>query len=226
MAQSAKQHVQSQVQTFQPPNDVAPSPGWAHALRTGPDTRVKITEEYARHVARDVFFWAWPLVNVYNKRSAAEKSKELAYSGPVPSAPLNRIVMLTDYVAADERIVACPNQDVVYGGGSLGLDQSPVVIQVPDFGDRFWVYQVGRSAHRWLRSPRQDVRNHAGLLSARRPGLARSDGRKASPRYFGLRPTPASSRRAFPWTIRPRTTGNPAVLRQICCIRWRNMTAR
>ncbi len=142
MAQSAKQHVQSQVQTFQPPNDVAPSPGWAHALRTGPDTRVKITEEYARHVARDVFFWAWPLVNVYNKRLAAEKSKELAYSGPVPSAPLNRIVMLTDYVAADERIVACPNQDVVYGGGSLGLDQSPVVIQAPDFGDRFWVYQA------------------------------------------------------------------------------------
>ena len=50
--------------------------------------------------------------------------------------------MLTDYVAAEERIVACPNQDVVYGGGSLGLEQSPVVIQVPDFGDRFWVYQA------------------------------------------------------------------------------------
>ena len=31
---------------------------------------------------------------------------------------------------------------MVYGGGSLGLDQSPVVIQVPDFGDRFWVYQA------------------------------------------------------------------------------------
>jgi hypothetical protein len=111
-------------------------------LRTGPDPSVKITEEYARHVARDVFFWAWALVNVYNKRRAAEQSKEQAYAGPVPSAPLNRIVMLTDYVAADERIVACPNQDVVYGGGSLGFDQSPVVIQVPDFGDRFWVYQA------------------------------------------------------------------------------------
>jgi hypothetical protein len=34
------------------------------------------------------------------------------------------------------------NQDVVYGGGSLGLEKSPVVIQVPDFGDRFWVYQA------------------------------------------------------------------------------------
>jgi hypothetical protein len=31
---------------------------------------------------------------------------------------------------------------VVYGAGSLALDITPVVIQVPDFGDRFWVYQV------------------------------------------------------------------------------------
>ena len=50
--------------------------------------------------------------------------------------------MLTDYVDPEERSVACPNQDVVYGVGALALDVSPVVIQVPDFGDRFWVYQV------------------------------------------------------------------------------------
>jgi hypothetical protein len=108
----------------------------------GPDTRVKITKEYGKHVARDAFFWAWPLVNLYNRRLSAEKLTELSYAGPVPAAPLNRIVMLTDYIAPDERIVACPNQDVVYGGGSLGLEKSPVVIQVPDFGNRFWVYQA------------------------------------------------------------------------------------
>nr|WP_301334674.1 DUF1214 domain-containing protein [Variovorax dokdonensis] len=50
--------------------------------------------------------------------------------------------MLSDYITPDERLVACPNQDVVYGFMSLALDQSPVVIQVPDFGNRFWVYQV------------------------------------------------------------------------------------
>ena len=57
-------------------------------------------------------------------------------------APLNRLTMLTDYVDPEERNVACPNQDVVYGLGLLALDVSPVVIQVPDFGDRFWVYQI------------------------------------------------------------------------------------
>jgi hypothetical protein len=119
-----------------------PSPGWANALPPRPDARVKFTEEYARHVARDTFFWAWPMINVFNKRRAAEAAKGLAYAGPVPAAPLNRLVMLTDYVAAGERVVACPDQDVVYGGGSIGLDQSHVVIQVPDFGDRFWMYQA------------------------------------------------------------------------------------
>src|SRR6516165_6765949 len=102
---------------------VPPSPNWSRAMLPGPDLNVKITESYATHVARDTFMWAWPLVNIYNKRRGAEQSKELAYAGPVPAAPLNRIVMLTDYVAADERIVACPNQDVTYGGGSLGLEE-------------------------------------------------------------------------------------------------------
>ncbi|MBD8637108.1 DUF1254 domain-containing protein [Stenotrophomonas sp. CFBP 13725] len=50
--------------------------------------------------------------------------------------------MLTDYVAPSEREVACPNQDAVYGGGPLALDIEPVVLQVPHFGTRFWVYQV------------------------------------------------------------------------------------
>jgi hypothetical protein len=50
--------------------------------------------------------------------------------------------MLTDYIAPEQRNTACPNQDVVYGIGVLALDVSPVVIQVPEFGARFWVYQI------------------------------------------------------------------------------------
>jgi hypothetical protein len=122
--------------------DVAPSQNWSHAMPPGPDIHVKITKEYAKHVARDAFFWTWPLVNIFNRRVRAEKLTQLSYAGPVPAAPLNRVVMLTDHVATDERIVACPNQDVVYGSGSLGLEKSPVVIQVPDFVNRFWVYQA------------------------------------------------------------------------------------
>ncbi|MGJ7512175.1 DUF1254 domain-containing protein [Variovorax sp. GT1P44] len=118
------------------------SPSWARSLPPTPDVRVSITKAYAAHVARDVFFWAWPLVNLYNRRIAFSTMNEQRHVGPLLEAPLNRLTMLMDYVDPEERNVACPNQDVVYGLGMLALDVSPVVIQVPDFGDRFWVYQI------------------------------------------------------------------------------------
>jgi hypothetical protein len=48
--------------------------------------------------------------------------------------------MLTDYISPDQRFVTCSNQDVTYGMGYGSLDDQPVVAQVPDFGDRFWVF--------------------------------------------------------------------------------------
>jgi len=126
----------------QQPPMLTPAPGWNRALPPGPDARTKITEPYARHIARDAYFWAWPLVNMYNRRLFFQSIKDFIFAGPVPSAPLNRLAMLTDYITPEQRSVACPNQDVVYGAGFVGLDVSPVVLQVPDFGDRFWVYQI------------------------------------------------------------------------------------
>ena len=109
----------------------------------GPAPGTRITEAYARLLARDAYFWAWPMANIYNKRLAFGKAPEPGLLGGVlPFAPLNRMAMLTDYIDPAERAVACPNQDVVYGGGPLALDVSPVVVQVPDFGSRFWVYQI------------------------------------------------------------------------------------
>jgi hypothetical protein len=101
-----------------------------------------MTEPYASLVARDAYFWAWPLVNLYSRRLAFENLSESVSAGLVPASPVNRLALLTDYISSEERATACPNQDVVSGGCSLALDRSPVVVQVPDFGSRFWVYQV------------------------------------------------------------------------------------
>ena len=121
---------------------VLPTPNWSCAMRPGPDSSVKITEAYARHIAKDAFFWTWPMVNVYTRRLVFSQYKKVVMAGPLPTPPLNQIAMLTDYVNPEERAVACPNQDVVYGVGLLALDLAPIVVQVPDFGDRFWVYQI------------------------------------------------------------------------------------
>lgn len=109
----------------------------------GPMAGTRITEAYARTVARGTYVWAWALVNMYNRRIGFKDLPEPGRLGGVlPAGPPNRLSMLTDYIEPSEREVACPNQDVAYGGGGLALDLSPVVLQVPDFGDRFWVYQV------------------------------------------------------------------------------------
>lgn len=121
---------------------VTASPNWNRAMPNAPDATVKITEEYAKLVGRDAYFWAWPMVNIYNRRLSSVPVKESVRPGPLLAAPLNQLTMLTDYLDPTERAIACPNQDVVYGLGLLALDVSPVVVQVPDFGSRFWVYQI------------------------------------------------------------------------------------
>jgi hypothetical protein len=62
--------------------------------------------------------------------------------GVLPVAPRGKLGMLHDYITPDETFVTCPNQDVVYGLGFFSLDEEPVIAQVPDFGDRFWVYAM------------------------------------------------------------------------------------
>jgi hypothetical protein len=180
---------------------IALSPEWSEALPAAPLMNVKITEAYARHVARDAYFWSWPMVNVYNRRLAFSQLTDTVIAGAVPASPLNHLGMLTDYISPEERIVACPNQDVAYGAGVLALDQSPVVIQVPDFGDRFWVYQIV--------DLRTDGFAQLGKMYATTPGFYLLVGPnwhgevpKGSPRFSAPRPTPALSFHASSRTIR------------------------
>lgn len=102
-----------------------------------------MTPGYIDTVGRMIYVWGWPLVNHYNRSLAMVDVPEPGRNGGIlPVAPPGSISMLTDYIKADQNFVACPNQDTVYGAGYQHLDKTPVVIQVPDFGDRFFVYQM------------------------------------------------------------------------------------
>jgi len=104
---------------------------------------VVMTKEYVAAVGRIAYIWGWPLVNNFNRSLGMKDLPEPGrVGGVVPAAPPNHISMLTDYIDAAENFVTCPNQDTVYGAGFMRLDISPVVVQVPDFGKRFYTYQM------------------------------------------------------------------------------------
>ena len=109
----------------------------------GPIPGTRLTESYVREIGRLSYLFAWPMVNVYNRFLTYDQLPEPGLAGGVlPVGPPNQLGMLHDYIEPSERAVACPNQDVIYGQCVLALHREPMVIQVPDFGERFWVYQI------------------------------------------------------------------------------------
>ena len=123
-----------------------------------------MTKEYVEMVGRLAYVWGWPLVNNFNR---AERVKDLPepgrLAGVLPVSPPGHVAMLTDYIDEKERFVTCPNQDTVYGAGYQRLDSKPVIIQVPDFGDRFWTYQ--------LCDARTDAFANMGKQNGTKPGF-------------------------------------------------------
>lgn len=110
---------------------------------TKPVAGARMHAEYVKTIGRMAYVWGWPIVNSFNRRAAITQAPEPGrLGGVVPVAPRGRLCMLNDYVQPNQSFVACPNQDVVYGTVFCTLNDEPVVIQVPDFGDRFWVYAL------------------------------------------------------------------------------------
>ena len=102
-----------------------------------------MTKAYVAMVGRAAYVWGWPLVNNLNRALAVKDLPEPGrIGGVVPAAPPGYVSMLTDYIDSAEHFVTCPNQDTVYGAGFQRLDTKPVIVQVPDFGDRFFTYQL------------------------------------------------------------------------------------
>jgi len=108
----------------------------------GPAPGTAMTKAYVQTVGRMAYLWGWPLVNMANRAAAFSKAPEPGLLGGVVPIASNRVAMLTGYVSPEQQFIACPNQDVAYGAGFMTLDKEPIVFQVPDFGDRFWVYAL------------------------------------------------------------------------------------
>ncbi len=114
----------------------------------GPASGALMTKKYVQTIGRIAYVWGYAMVNSHNRRAAfayvtGQNGNVPGWNGGVlPMAPVGQLAMLDDYIKPDQTFVACPNQDVVYGAGFSALNKEPTVLQVPDFGDLFWVYAL------------------------------------------------------------------------------------
>ena len=149
----------------------------ASAEITMPATGILMSPGYARTIAQLAYVWGWPMVSMINRSAKITKAPYPGLLGGIlPAAPRGQVGMLHDYIEPSETFVTCPNQDVVYGLGFFSLDEEPVVAQVPDFGDRFWVYA--------LYDHRTDQFGQLGKPYGTKPGFYLLVG----PRWSGLKP--------------------------------------
>src|SRR5262249_38785996 len=145
---------------------------------TQPATGINMQPDYARTIAATAYVWGWPMVNMLNRKAKITQAPRPGLVGGIlPAAPRGQIAMLADYIEPSETFVTCPNQDVVYGLGFFSLDDEPVVIQVPDFGERFWVYA--------LYDARTDQFGQLGKPYGSKPGFYLL----AGPNWKGLKPS-------------------------------------
>ena len=131
------------------PLSAAETPSWQVPIPTtakevpGPVPGNLMTNDYVQLIGRMAYVWGYAMVNAHNRRAAFAQAPERGYlGGVVPIAPIGYNQMLTNYIKPDQTFIVCPNQDVVYGGGFTALDKEPEVIQVPNFGDRFYVFAM------------------------------------------------------------------------------------
>lgn len=123
-----------------------------------------MTPEYVESVARIAYIWGWPLVNMHNRHQVfSQVPVQGLLGGVMPVAPVNYLTILPKYADPEQKDVAHPNQDVFYGFGITNLDKSPVVLQIPNFGERFWMYG--------LMNQRTDAFGELGKMYETQPGF-------------------------------------------------------
>jgi hypothetical protein len=103
-------------------------------------------EEYVEALARVVYYWGYPAVDVMTRTSQWQLMKHGpgAVDGVFPGGPVNTSGCLADYMSAAQRMVVTPNNDTIYMSGFADLRKEPAVVQTPTTVPKghYWTIQV------------------------------------------------------------------------------------
>ena len=93
------------------------------------------TQESLIDAAVDVYIYGYPLAIIDTTR------RQLTNVEAVTStrAPMSQLRRLRNYPAADDHSVPAPNADTLYTDAWLDVSQEPMVLSIPDMGDRYYM---------------------------------------------------------------------------------------
>lgn len=103
-------------------------------------------EDYVRSLARVVYYWAYPAIDVSSRTNQWDimKAGPGAMFGVGPGAPMNTSACTADYLPPTQRIIVTPNNDTFYGSAFINLGAEPVVVQTPTNvpAGHYWTMQI------------------------------------------------------------------------------------
>ena len=107
-------------------------------MATSETTAQTVTASEAREIARDAWVFGLPLVYI---------GKQIDVSSHVtkpegPRAPINQFAHYREFPDASNKTVVGLNVDTLYSLASLDLAKEPIVLSIPQMGDRFWLMQI------------------------------------------------------------------------------------
>lgn len=95
-------------------------------------------ENYAYSLGIQAYIYGYPLVTMERTRQLASSVK-VPYYGPLFTVSN---VFFHELITPDFKDVVSPNVDTIYSAAWLDLTRNPVVLNVPDTNDRYYVMQL------------------------------------------------------------------------------------
>jgi hypothetical protein len=122
------------------------APAHGDLARSGGIPAQLANDEYIEALARLVYYWGYPAIDVMTRTSQWETMKQGpgAVLGVFPGGPVNTGGCLSDYMSPAQRMVVTPNNDTIYMSGFADLGREPAVIQTPINTPKghYWTIQI------------------------------------------------------------------------------------
>ena len=133
-----------------------------------------VSVDQAAALAEEAFVFGLPLVYI-----ALQIETTTQVSRPEGAkAPLNQFAHFRELPGAANQVVVGLNVDTLYSLGSLDLSSGPLVLSVPDMGDRYWLMQL---IDAWNNVPHVPARGRSAVRVETSRSLGRA-GREHCPR--------------------------------------------